>query len=399
MNVLEYLGNSYNKDTQSFDAEAARKESYENKPKLNIVLFGATGVGKSALVNAMFGKNIVESGVGKPITQFLEKVEIQSKGLMLWDTKGIEAKDYDNTRNMLVQDIEVGFQNAFDTQDDDQAPHVIWLCIKESSKRIENREYDMLSIAKKFGIPTVIVFTDTQFEEGDSFFETAKRNLDAQYKAIIKNRYVRVNSLPYKKLGMQVPTYGLNELLKLTENCLFEGKSNASQQRMKKYAEALRMAQEVNMKMQLNAIIKSAESKVSALKLVAKAISSLPTPVLATVLNKKLIYMINDDFGINNDEDHIKKLTVEVVEIASLKSNFILTKILFPISMLDNFRAMQTTQCLGSAYISLLTEYYNQETGHCILPRQQAIPLAFFKFNFEEDMKEAQLKKGIFKFL
>ncbi len=74
MNYEKYLGGSYNEETQEFDKEIAQEEVYNSKHKLNIVLFGATGVGKSSLVNAVFGDDIVKSGVGEPITQFLEKI-------------------------------------------------------------------------------------------------------------------------------------------------------------------------------------------------------------------------------------------------------------------------------------------------------------------------------------
>ncbi len=42
-------------------------------PMMNILLMGATGVGKSSLINALFDKEVAKAGVGKPITQHLEK--------------------------------------------------------------------------------------------------------------------------------------------------------------------------------------------------------------------------------------------------------------------------------------------------------------------------------------
>ncbi|UOR44235.1 GTPase [Helicobacter pylori] len=75
--------------------EVIKKE----KPIMNILLMGATGVGKSSLINGLFGKKIAKAGVGKPVTHHLEKYVDGEKGLVLWDTKGIEAKDYQNTKH------------------------------------------------------------------------------------------------------------------------------------------------------------------------------------------------------------------------------------------------------------------------------------------------------------
>ncbi|GAA6946474.1 hypothetical protein ID0007_05390 [Helicobacter pylori] len=46
-----------------------------------------TGVGKSSLINALFGQEIAKAGTGKPVTQHLEKYVDEEKGLILWDTR------------------------------------------------------------------------------------------------------------------------------------------------------------------------------------------------------------------------------------------------------------------------------------------------------------------------
>ena len=81
MNYTDYLGTSYSENSQEFNPEKAAQQVRQERGNLNIVLMGATGVGKSSLVNAIFGDNIVESGNGVPITQHLEKITIPNNPL------------------------------------------------------------------------------------------------------------------------------------------------------------------------------------------------------------------------------------------------------------------------------------------------------------------------------
>ena len=43
--------------------------------QLNVLIIGKTGVGKSTLVNSIFGESITEEGLGKPVTQKIHKIE------------------------------------------------------------------------------------------------------------------------------------------------------------------------------------------------------------------------------------------------------------------------------------------------------------------------------------
>ena len=73
------------------DAEKARRLSYLIKirsKKVNIMLAGATGSGKSSTVNALFNMEVAEVGVGvDPETMDIEKYELDN--LTIWDTPGL----------------------------------------------------------------------------------------------------------------------------------------------------------------------------------------------------------------------------------------------------------------------------------------------------------------------
>ena len=400
MNYEDYLGGSYNQETQEFDKEKAQEEVYESKDKLNIVLFGATGVGKSSLVNAVFGNDVVKAGVGEPITQYLEKIEIKSKGLTLWDTKGIEAKDYETTKDMLIQDIEEGFRNALESNNDDEAPHVVWLCIKESSSRVEEREHDLINIAKKFGIPTVVVFTDTQDENGEEFFEKAKENIDSRHEGFIKNRYVRVNSVSFKFRGMSVPVSGLEKLLELTESCLDDAKKNTAEQRQSRI-EALRKAQEVDMQKKLNAMIAGAKKKVHIASAAAATVGASPIPgsdaPLIAAVQSRLIYTLNSEFEVDEDNNKAVAMITGVLgatAIAQVGKAIVSNALKFIPGVgtivggaISASTAALLTQVVGQAYIQVLVAYFDKETGRSILPDQTSLALKMFKDIFVEISK------------
>lgn len=49
----------------------------EKLPKLNIMILGKTGVGKSTLINSLFGENLAVTGFGRPVTQDIRKFETE----------------------------------------------------------------------------------------------------------------------------------------------------------------------------------------------------------------------------------------------------------------------------------------------------------------------------------
>ncbi|WP_064798542.1 GTPase [Helicobacter pylori] len=133
-----FLGDSFTLDGKEGGLNMSKMLEFikKEKPKMNVLLMGATGVGKSSLINALFGKEITKTGVGKPITQHLEKYVDEEKGLILWDTKGIEDKDYENTLESIKKEME----DSFKTLDEKEAIDVAYLCVKETSGRVQERE-------------------------------------------------------------------------------------------------------------------------------------------------------------------------------------------------------------------------------------------------------------------
>nr|WP_235270170.1 hypothetical protein [Helicobacter pylori] len=78
---------------------------------------------------------------------------------------------------------------------------------------------ELLSFAKNWNIPTIVVSTNTQEKAGDAFVKEFQRIIDEEwgFKGFIK-AYARVNSVAFSFRGLKVPVEGLEELVDETKN-------------------------------------------------------------------------------------------------------------------------------------------------------------------------------------
>ncbi|GAA8894414.1 hypothetical protein VN0919_08540 [Helicobacter pylori] len=221
----KFLGDAFTLDGKEggLNVEKMHEVIKKEKPIMNILLMGAIGMGKSSLINGLFGQEVAKAGVGKSLTQRLEKYVDGEKGLILWDTKGIEAKDYQNTMESLKKEME----DSFKTDDKEKIIDVAYLCVKETSSRVEEREKELLNLTKEWNIPTIVVFTNTQEKAGDAFVKEAQKVINEEwgFGGFIK-AYARVNSVAFSFRGVEVPVEGLKELIDETKKCLINAKKN-----------------------------------------------------------------------------------------------------------------------------------------------------------------------------
>ena len=88
--------------------EATKKKLFENilklkEQKVNLMITGATGCGKSSTINAMFNTNVAKVGVGvDPETMEIKKYELEN--LILWDSPGLgdgKEKDIQHSKGII----------------------------------------------------------------------------------------------------------------------------------------------------------------------------------------------------------------------------------------------------------------------------------------------------------
>lgn len=130
--------------------------------KPNVLIAGATGVGKSSLINYIFGENVAVVGTGKPVTQKIDVYENENSDVRIFDSKGYELgtqgdEDFYNNVVNLAQA----------TNNPHNAIHLIWYCIACSGGRIQDYDLAAINAFSKSNIPVAVVFTkaDTPSEE------------------------------------------------------------------------------------------------------------------------------------------------------------------------------------------------------------------------------------------
>ncbi len=139
--------------SKELDEELNKLKLSITKP--NVMLIGGTGVGKSSLLNHCFGKSFAKTGVGKPVTQHLEKFQSDDFPIVIYDTKGYEIGG--EQEQEFFKDV-IGFATK-PMQNVEEAIHLVWYCITASGSRITDFDIACIKKMQAANLPTAIVLT------------------------------------------------------------------------------------------------------------------------------------------------------------------------------------------------------------------------------------------------
>ncbi|MDE6312023.1 MAG: 50S ribosome-binding GTPase [Lachnospiraceae bacterium] len=222
----------------------AINERLRNLRKLNIIVVGKSGVGKSTLINSLFRGNFAETGLGRPVTDEIRKIEKKDYPMAIYDTPGFELSKGQQTKvkDEIIELINKGFLS----KDINDAIHCIWYCINVGG----NRTFDETEIQwlkelternKTTQVPIIVVLTQScpkkKAQEMKSLVE--KENLD-----IVKVVPVLAQDMDFDEEYV-AKAYGLDTLIDIMSESLpdelqdtLQNLQKVSLEAKKKYSQA-----------------------------------------------------------------------------------------------------------------------------------------------------------------
>ena len=133
---------------------AAAREERARIGRFNLAILGGTGVGKSSLVNAVFGDDVATTGVGLPVTKGVSYYTNKEESLGVWDFEGFEIG---KSPGALVR------ENLRVIQDGPRIKHIsaVWYCVASSSDRLTDADVEQIRALADAGYAVLIVLTKT----------------------------------------------------------------------------------------------------------------------------------------------------------------------------------------------------------------------------------------------
>ena len=192
------------------------KENYSSLTTLNVVVIGKTGVGKSTLINSVFGENVAEVGLGRPVTQSIRKLEKEGTPLAIYDTPGLELQG-DNLLEQVTNLINEGIQS----EDVNQAIHCIWYCINTASSRVEPTEMNFLrklgENTKRCNVPVILVLTQAFSKKKTEEMVTALRKENLPVRQVVP---VLAQDYEISEDYPKIKAFGIDKLVELMSELL-----------------------------------------------------------------------------------------------------------------------------------------------------------------------------------
>ena len=188
-----------------------------NKESTNVLIIGKSGVGKSSLLNYMFGREIQQVGVGAPVTK-MEIKEFTYKydehfEMHIYDTWGLEpsAQRAEEWKSTIFKEIE-----RHDSKKISDWFNTIIFCLNAKSSRVEDFELDIMEelLREKNHVTIALTHCNSKSDsDGIVLRDSVKEELEKRGIDSIDDRnFVFVSNVRKVLLGGTVEQFGKEEI-------------------------------------------------------------------------------------------------------------------------------------------------------------------------------------------
>ncbi len=330
----------------------------KNLNKLNIVVVGKSGVGKSTLINNIFRERLVATGIGAPVTAHMAKICKEGFPLCIYDTRGFEL-GYDSQKEIRSELLKT-IKEGSDSGDINKAIHCIWYCVSMASNRFEPREIEWIKSfteeSRIYHIPVIIVLTQA--------FELRKAQEMKKYIESINLEVIQIVPVLAEDFEFNdeycVKAYGLDALIEIMQEAL-----------PSEIVDTLMNVQQVNLKLKQ----KRAQAAVAAGAAAAAAAGATPIPfsdaVLLVPTEVAMLASITAIFGFDISKAVLTTLISSIIGTsgATFAGKAIVSGLLKLIPgigsiagcAISGVTASAMTTALGEAYIGVMTAMFKGE--------------------------------------
>jgi len=341
--------------------DEAIRDAVKGAGKINIVVAGKTGAGKSTLINCVFRGELAKTGSGRPVTQEIEEISKVGHPITIIDSKGLELVDY----KKITDELEAFISERSSNHDENKHIHAAWICIQEGGARVEEAEITLCKMLRQEGIPVIVVVTKSDFQKGNDFAATVKQLLPAA-SAVVKVRAQAGEIEDDEGRTFPLKVRGIDELITETSRLIPDAKKRA-------FANALDSRHASSMKIK----IEQAQKEVLVATGLATAAGATPIPFsdsfVLVPIQVGMLAKIGITFGMEVSTSALTTLVTSALgaSAASLIGRAVVTGLLKMIpgagiavgGAIAATTAGALTKTLGTVYIAVLTEFSDSNPG------------------------------------
>lgn len=334
------------------------KDIVKGLGKINIIIAGKTGVGKSTLINSVFRGELAKTGSGQPVTQRTEEITKDGHPITIIDTKGLELEDYKKIHDELDGVVSERSKN----HDENEHIHIAWLCIHEDGRRVEVAEQTLCEMFSKHKIPVVVVITKTRSDNG---FRDEVIKMLPTAASVVSVRAIQ-EEIEDGDDVITLKERGIDKLIDETAKLIPDAKKRA-------FANSLSSKHQSAMKIKIN----QAENEVNIATGLAGTAAAIPVPFsdafTLVPIQVGMLAKISVTFGMEASTAALTTLITSIAGAgaATMIGRTLVTGLLKMIpgagsvagGAIAAATAIALTKALGAAYISVLVDLSDKNPG------------------------------------